>query len=99
MIRRFWLALPLLHLTTTSFLSAQPCTDTKLLLSAIDCLWNTVVGSPSNTSRLVERDGILHLLDCLEETSFAPRAQLLSCLADLLNDERAVAQCQVGPEG
>jgi len=72
----------------------QPHTDPKLLLSAIDCLWNAVVGSASNTARLVERDGILQLLDCLEATSFAPRAQLLSALADLLADTRAAAQCQ-----
>ncbi|KAL1527196.1 hypothetical protein AB1Y20_015875 [Prymnesium parvum] len=72
----------------------QPHTDTKLLLSAIDCLWNTVAGSETNTGRLVARDGILQLMDCLEATAFAPRAQLLSCLADLLADPRAVTQCK-----
>ena len=72
----------------------QPHTDTKLLLSAIDCLWNTVVPSESNVGRFVERDGVLQLMDCLEVTPFAPRAQLLSCLADMLTDPRAAEQCQ-----
>jgi hypothetical protein len=70
-------------------------TDGALLHSVIECLWSAVVPDPANVRRLVERDGVLYLLDVLEGAPFAPRAHLLSCLADLIgNSADALAQCK-----
>jgi len=70
-----------------------PTTETRLLLAAIDCMWSGIVPSPANTLRLVESEGVLQLISCLESGAFAPRAHLLSCLADLLVQPTAAEQC------
>lgn len=69
-------------------------TTTRLLLSAIDCLWSAVAPHAANVSRLVARQGVHALFDCLEACPFAPRAQLLSYTADLLEDPGATEQAK-----
>ena len=73
----------------------KPRTDAALLHSVIECLWSAVVPEASNVRRLVERNGVLYLLDVLEGAPFAPRAHLLSCLADLIAESAdGLAQCK-----
>lgn len=73
-----------------SLLSSR--TATRLLLSAVDCLWSAVAPHAANVCRLVARQGVHALFDCLEACPFAPRAQLLSYTADLLEDPAAAEQ-------
>jgi len=72
----------------------RPSTDPGLLHSVIEAVWSAVVPSPPNVSKLLQRDGVLKLLDVLEGAPFAPRAHLLSCLADLVAHPDALEQCQ-----
>ena len=71
----------------------KPRTDPALLHAVIECVWSAIAPSTSNVTKLVERDGVLQLLDILEKAPFSPRAHLLSCLADLMaSDEGALEQ-------
>lgn len=72
----------------------RPKTDAALLHAVIECIWSATVPSEANASKLLQRDGVLKLLEVLEGADFAPRAHLLSCLADLvLAHPAARAQC------
>ena len=72
----------------------RPTTEPGLLHAVIECVWSAVVPSAANVSKLLQRDGALRLLDVLEGAPFAPRAHLLSCLADLVAHPAALEQCQ-----
>ena len=43
---------------------------------------------------LLERDGVLQLLSCLEQCDFVPRAHMLACVADLLAHPEAAEQAR-----
>ena len=68
-------------------------TEPQMLLAAIDTLWSAVVPSAHLLAHFVDEGGVLRLLSALEAAPFAPRAHLLSCLADTLAHAPAAAQC------
>ena len=72
----------------------KPRTDPALLHAAIECVWSAVAPCAPNVRRLVERDGVLQLLDILEAAPFSPRAHLLSCLADVMGEPSALEQAR-----
>ena len=61
--------------------------------AAIDTLWSAVVPSAHLLAHFVDEGGVIRLLSALEAAPFAPRAHLLSCLADTLAHAPAAAQC------
>ena len=59
-----------------------------LIVSVLDCIWNSVVGHKKNETRFAEAEGVDALLDLIEVAPLLIRVQTLRVFGDLLNNRR-----------
>eukprot|EP01135_Chromosphaera_perkinsii_P006422 Nk52_evm24s490 gene=Nk52_evmTU24s490 len=74
------------------------CLHTSLILSAIDCVWNTVVGNEINSEKFCLGGGIYVLADLLDKmptTMFACKSSAMGLLLDLLDFEPALSHLRM----
>lgn len=69
----------------------DPNKQEKLVLSAVDCVWNAVVGNKRNEAAFFAQGGMEQLLALMEGCPLAIRAQVLGVVADLVLNTKALS--------
>ena len=61
-----------------------------LVVSAVACIWASIVGSHTNRMALIECDGIFLLMDTLDYSRPSVQSMVLGCLLDLTADAMSI---------
>jgi hypothetical protein len=69
-------------------------TSQNLLYVIVDCVWNAIVGMPTNEQRFLELKGVHKMLDALEKSPNWIQLCLLTCLVDAFQSPKVVAQAR-----
>ncbi|KAI8849133.1 hypothetical protein BC829DRAFT_199929 [Chytridium lagenaria] len=59
-----------------------------VLLSVVECIWGAVCGCQLNETRLLQLNGVFHLLDLLDVIGPQTQKHVLGCLLDLLENPK-----------
>ena len=79
----------------TKFFASDREEEEKIIVSAVEAIWQGVVGHSANETFFFEHDGVGLLLDCLRRSSFYIKRHVIGCMLDLLSNAKASYFLQV----
>jgi len=74
-----------------SYNAKDPNRQEKVVLSAVDCVWNAVVGNKRNEAGFLAEGGMERLLSLLEGSPLSVRVQVLGVVADLILNPKSLS--------
>ena len=69
----------------------DPNKQEKVVLAAIDCIWNCVVGNPRCEAAFFAEGGVGELLALMEQCPLSAKAQVLGTLGDIMLNPKALS--------